>query len=69
MLTGWAGQLSLGQMAFAGVGALLTAAFTRGLTFDIGSADTRILKAGIEPLRFGPSVCLRGADHGAASRC
>ena len=30
VLTGWAGQLSLGQMAFAGVGALLTAAFTRG---------------------------------------
>ena len=56
VLTGWAGQLSLGQMAFAGVGALLTAAFTRGLNFDIGWHDTRILKAGIEPLRFGPAV-------------
>ena len=30
VLTGWAGQLSLGQMAFAGVGALLTASLMRG---------------------------------------
>ena len=57
VLTGWAGQLSLGQMAFAGVGALLTAAFTRGMNFDVGWHDTRVLKAGIEPLRYGPAVC------------
>jgi ABC-type branched-subunit amino acid transport system ATPase component/ABC-type branched-subunit amino acid transport system permease subunit len=31
VLTGWAGQLSLGQMAFAGIGALTAAALTRGL--------------------------------------
>jgi ABC-type branched-subunit amino acid transport system ATPase component/ABC-type branched-subunit amino acid transport system permease subunit len=36
VLTGWAGQLSLGQMAFAGFSALLAAAFTRGLHFDLG---------------------------------
>ena len=30
VLTGWAGQLSLGQMAFAGIGALTAAALTRG---------------------------------------
>ncbi len=36
VLTGWAGQLSLGQMAFAGFGALVAAALTRGLHFDIG---------------------------------
>jgi ABC-type branched-subunit amino acid transport system ATPase component/ABC-type branched-subunit amino acid transport system permease subunit len=36
VLTGWAGQLSLGQMAFAGFGALLAAALTRGLHFDVG---------------------------------
>ena len=29
VLTGWAGQLSLGQMAFAGFGALVAAALTR----------------------------------------
>ena len=34
VLTGWAGQLSLGQMAFAGIGALTAAALTRGLTVD-----------------------------------
>lgn len=30
ILTGWAGQLSLGQFAFVGVGALSTVAFTKG---------------------------------------
>ena len=34
VLTGWAGQLSLGQMAFAGLGALMGAALTRGLEID-----------------------------------
>jgi ABC-type branched-subunit amino acid transport system ATPase component/ABC-type branched-subunit amino acid transport system permease subunit len=36
VLTGWAGQLSLGQMAFAGLGALTAAAFTRGFDWDLG---------------------------------
>lgn len=36
VLTGWGGQLSLGQMAFAGIGALLAAALTRGLSVDLG---------------------------------
>ena len=36
VLTGWAGQLSLGQMAFAGLGALTAAAVSRGLSVDIG---------------------------------
>jgi ABC-type branched-subunit amino acid transport system ATPase component/ABC-type branched-subunit amino acid transport system permease subunit len=56
VLTGWAGQLSLGQMAFAGIGALLTAAFARGINVDIGWHDTRFIHAGIEPLRFGPAL-------------
>jgi ABC-type branched-subunit amino acid transport system ATPase component/branched-subunit amino acid ABC-type transport system permease component len=56
VLTGWAGQLSLGQMAFAGIGALLTAAFTRGINVDIGWGETRVIHAGIEALRFGPAV-------------
>lgn len=34
VLTGWAGQLSLGQMAFAGLGAYTAAALTRGLVID-----------------------------------
>ena len=56
VLTGWAGQLSLGQMAFAGIGALLTAAFTRGVNVDIGWGDARLLHAGLVPLRFGPAL-------------
>lgn len=36
VLTGWTGQLSLGQAAFAGVGALLTAALVRGQSLGIG---------------------------------
>ena len=34
VLTGWGGQLSLGQMAFAGIGALSGAAFSRGITHE-----------------------------------
>ena len=43
-------------MAFAGIGALLTAAFTRGINVDIGWGETRFIHAGIEALRFGPSL-------------
>lgn len=35
VVTGWSGQLSLGQMAFAGLGALSAAAAHRGLEMDI----------------------------------
>jgi ABC-type branched-subunit amino acid transport system ATPase component/ABC-type branched-subunit amino acid transport system permease subunit len=36
LLTGWAGQLSLGQLAFAGVGGLSMLALTRGQPLGIG---------------------------------
>jgi len=58
VLTGWAGQLSLAQMSFAGIGALLTAAFVRGFEVDIGWGDTRLLNGGLVPMRLGPSVLL-----------
>jgi ABC-type branched-subunit amino acid transport system ATPase component/ABC-type branched-subunit amino acid transport system permease subunit len=35
VLTGWGGQPSLGQMAYAGVGALSAAAFARGVRVDV----------------------------------
>ena len=35
VITGWAGQLSIAQMSFAGIGALLAATLHRGLTFDL----------------------------------
>jgi ABC-type branched-subunit amino acid transport system ATPase component/ABC-type branched-subunit amino acid transport system permease subunit len=39
VITGWAGQLSLAQMAFAGFGALLAAALNRGLEMDVWVLD------------------------------
>ena len=42
VVTGWSGQLSLGQMAFAGVGALFAAAANRGIQVDVGWGDARL---------------------------
>ena len=50
VLTGWAGQLSLGQMAFAGIGALLAAAFRRGMRLDIGWGSTRLVQIALKPV-------------------
>ena len=61
MLTGWAGQLSLGQMAFAGVGALGTAALnSRGV--PVGAAIGYVTVVGILlALVVGaPALRLRG---------
>ena len=58
VLTGWAGQLSLGQMAFAGVGALLTASLMRGVTIDLGWHDTHVWSVAFKPLKFGPAMLL-----------
>ena len=60
VLTGWGGQLSLGQMAFAGLGALTAAALIRGLQFNIGWHDTRFLDGGLPSISF-PWAILLGA--------
>jgi len=39
VITGWAGQLSLAQMTFAGFGALFAAAFSRGFQLDVWVVD------------------------------
>jgi ABC-type branched-subunit amino acid transport system ATPase component/ABC-type branched-subunit amino acid transport system permease subunit len=52
VLTGWAGQLSLGQMAFAGIGALTAAALSRGLRLDIGGGKVLV----VERLTFPTAV-------------
>ena len=39
VITGWLGQVSLSQMSFAGIGALLTATLSRGIEFDIWILD------------------------------
>ncbi len=59
VLTGWGGQLSLGQMAFAGIGALSAAAFTRGVTLNIGYRSNRLISGAVRPVPFFLAlVCL-----------
>ena len=58
VLTGWAGQISLCQLAFGGIGAYLTARFVHGIDVDLRIGTTRILKAGIQPLPFAVSIVL-----------
>jgi ABC-type branched-subunit amino acid transport system ATPase component/ABC-type branched-subunit amino acid transport system permease subunit len=41
VLTGWAGQLSLGQMAFAGFGALFAAGLARGQHYNLGIVNIK----------------------------
>ena len=50
VLTGWAGQLSLGQMAFAGFGALLAAAL-RAAHVDTALATSTCWSSGIDRCR------------------
>ncbi|MFE3699691.1 ATP-binding cassette domain-containing protein [Nocardia tengchongensis] len=57
VLTGWAGQLSLGQMAFAGLGALSAATLTAGLTIGLGG-DTRLT---VNPMPFPVAVLVASA--------
>jgi ABC-type branched-subunit amino acid transport system ATPase component/ABC-type branched-subunit amino acid transport system permease subunit len=58
VLTGWGGQLSLGQMAFAGIGALSAAAFVRGVSVDIGVGSVRLIKGSLPSLPFGVALLL-----------
>jgi ABC-type branched-subunit amino acid transport system ATPase component/branched-subunit amino acid ABC-type transport system permease component len=50
VLTGWAGQLSLSQMTFAGFGALLAAALQRGFQFGVGWQDDQFFDFHVHPL-------------------
>jgi ABC-type branched-subunit amino acid transport system ATPase component/ABC-type branched-subunit amino acid transport system permease subunit len=60
VLTGWAGQLSLGQMAFAGLGALSAGALVRGLSLNIGWYHTRLIRGSLPAVPF-PLAILLGA--------
>ena len=64
VITGWSGQLSLSQMAFAGIGALTAAAFTRGVEMDIGWQDTRIIDFQLDPIPFGISILIATVTTG-----
>ena len=61
VLTGWGGQLSLGQMAFAGLGALTAAALIRGISANIGWHGTRIINGSLAGISF-PWAVLLGAS-------
>jgi ABC-type branched-subunit amino acid transport system ATPase component/ABC-type branched-subunit amino acid transport system permease subunit len=60
VLTGWGGQLSLGQMAFAGLGALTAAALARGMSLDVGWHSTRVIQGTLPTLSF-PWTLILGA--------
>jgi hypothetical protein len=63
VVTGWSGQLSLGQMAFAGIGALFAASAHRGLQLDIGWYEHRLFQGSSPPCPGGrpcwPEPCSR----------
>ncbi len=58
VITGWAGQLSLSQMTFAGLGALTAAALDRGIELDIGWRSTRLVDFEAGGLPFLVSILL-----------
>lgn len=61
MLTGWAGQLSLGQMAFVGVGAMGTAALnSRGVPVGAAIGYSLIVGVLIALVVGAPALRLRG---------
>ncbi|MEO1055497.1 MAG: ATP-binding cassette domain-containing protein [Actinomycetota bacterium] len=61
VITGWAGQLSLAQMTFAGFGALLAAAFSRGLEMNVGWRSMRVLDFQLKPVPFIVAILLATA--------
>lgn len=63
VLTGWAGQLSLGQGAFAGIGALGTAALARGQDLGIGIGSASV-KVPVPELPFGLALLISAAACG-----
>src|SRR5262249_26372325 len=67
VLTGWAGQLSLGQMAFAGIGALSAATLVRGATLNIGWRSNRLAKGSIRPVPMSIALLAAIAAIGAFS--
>ena len=56
VIAGWSGQVSLAQMAYAGIGALSAAAFNRGIEIDLGYADTRIIDVHWSGIPTIPSI-------------
>ena len=66
VLTGWAGQLSLGQAAFAGIGALGTAALIRGETLGIGISSASF-DLDLPEMPFGVAMIVMAAGCAAVA--
>lgn len=62
VLTGWAGQVSLGQVAFAGIGGIIGASLTStaGLSFWLAVPITAALVAGFAVLIGIPALRIKG---------
>ncbi|MBV8464149.1 MAG: ABC transporter permease, partial [Acidimicrobiales bacterium] len=58
VLTGWAGQVSLGQMAFAGIGALTAAALAHGISINVGWHRSRLINATFTGEPFWASILI-----------
>jgi ABC-type branched-subunit amino acid transport system ATPase component/ABC-type branched-subunit amino acid transport system permease subunit len=58
VLTGWAGQLSLGQAAFAGLGALSAGSLIRGVTLNIGWRSNRLAAGAVRPYPMAAGLAL-----------
>jgi ABC-type branched-subunit amino acid transport system ATPase component/ABC-type branched-subunit amino acid transport system permease subunit len=56
ILTGWLGQVSLGQMAFAGIGAFLAAGLTRGININARIGSTSLFSIGTQAMPFAAAV-------------
>ncbi|MGH8983619.1 MAG: ABC transporter permease subunit [Acidimicrobiia bacterium] len=61
VLTGWAGQLSLGQFAFVGLGTMTTAALVRnGLSFELAAPLATVLTVVAALVVGAPALRVRG---------
>ncbi|MEM9463792.1 MAG: branched-chain amino acid ABC transporter permease/ATP-binding protein [Actinomycetota bacterium] len=58
VVTGWSGQLSLAQMAYAGLGALLSFHLHSGFSMDVGLGETRFLKFELVGVTQGWSIII-----------
>jgi ABC-type branched-subunit amino acid transport system ATPase component/ABC-type branched-subunit amino acid transport system permease subunit len=57
MVTGWSGQVSLGQMAFAGLGALGAATLNRGVILDLGPLGWVTIRGMVFPVAVLVAAC------------
>jgi len=67
IVTGWAGQLSLSQMAFAGVGALIAAGFNRGLEVGLGFGEWHLATLSIPRVPYVVSMLLASVVAGGVA--